>query len=43
VRAANIDLTSCTVQAAIQRIADVYRVDYVTLHLFRSGEDAQKR
>jgi DNA-binding CsgD family transcriptional regulator len=43
VRAANIDLTSCTVQSAIQRIADVYQVDYVTLHLFRSGEDAQNK
>jgi DNA-binding CsgD family transcriptional regulator len=42
-RVADIDLKSCTVQHAVQRIADFYQVDYVTLHLFRSGEDAQNK
>lgn len=37
------DLKSCTVRDAIQKIADAYGVDYVTLHLFRSGEDAQNK
>lgn len=40
---ADIDLKSCKVQDAVQRIADFYQVDYVTLHLFRSGEDAQNK
>lgn len=43
VRVADIDLESCTVQDAVQRIADAYRVEFVTLHLFRSGEDAQNK
>lgn len=30
-------------QDAIQRVADGYQVDFVTLHLFRSGEDAQNK
>lgn len=38
-----IDLAAVTVQHAVQRIADAYLVDYVTLHLFRSGEDAQNK
>ncbi|WP_281501815.1 autoinducer binding domain-containing protein [Aliiroseovarius sp. F20344] len=38
-----IDLESCSVQEAARRIADAYHVDYVTLHLFRSGEDAQNK
>ena len=42
-QATHIDMTSCTVQDAIQRIADSYQVDFVTLHLFRSGEDAQNK
>ncbi len=42
-RVADIDLKSCTVQVAVQRIADAYQVDYVTLHVFRSGEDAQNK
>lgn len=40
---ANIDLTSCSVQVAVQKIAEAYGVDYVTLHLFRAGEDAQNK
>lgn len=40
---AKIDMTSCTVQDAVQRIADCYQVEFVTLHLFRSGEDAQNK
>jgi len=40
---AAVDLKSCTVREAVQRIADGYQVDYVTLHLFRSGEDAQNK
>lgn len=43
VRSADIDLKGCTVQDAVERIADTYQVDYVTLHLFRSGEDAQNK
>lgn len=39
----DIDLTSCSVQDAVRRIAEAYNVDYVTLHLFRSGEDAQNK
>ncbi len=39
----NVDLDDCTVQQAVQRMADAYRVDFVTLHLFRSGEDAQNK
>ena len=42
-RAVNIDLKSCSVQETIQRKADFYQVDFVTLHLFRSGEDAQNK
>lgn len=38
-----INLGSCTVQDAVRKIADAYPVDYVTLHLFRSGEDAQNK
>lgn len=37
-----IDL-NCSVQEAVQKIADFYQVDFVTLHLFRSGEDAQNK
>ncbi len=39
----DLNLGSCTVQDAIQQIADAYHVDFVTLHLFRSGEDAQNK
>ena len=42
-KVANTDLDTCTVQAAVQKIAACYQVDYVTLHLFRSGEDAQNK
>lgn len=38
-----IDLSSCSAQDAVQRIADFYQVEFVTLHLFRSGDDAQNR
>ena len=41
--APHIELQDCTVQTAIQRIADGYQVDFVTFHLFRSGEDAQNK
>jgi DNA-binding CsgD family transcriptional regulator len=37
------NLKTSTVQQAIQQIADLYNVDFVTLHLFRSGEDAQNK
>lgn len=40
---ADIDMEACTVQDAVPRIACAYGVDYVTLHLFRSGEDAQNK
>lgn len=30
-------------QEAIQKIADAFQVEYVTVHLFRSGEDAQDK
>jgi len=43
VKLADIDLESSTVQEAVQQVADLYQVDYVTLHLFRSGEDAQNK
>lgn len=39
----DIDLQSCSVQDAVQKIADFYQVEFVTLHLFRSGEDAQNK
>lgn len=39
----DIDLKSCTVQDAVQKIAVFYRAEFVTLHLFRSGEDAQDK
>lgn len=42
-RVAKIDLQSCTAQDAVQRLADFYGVEFVTLHLFRSGEDAQNK
>lgn len=42
-RVTKIDLKSCSVQEAIQQLADGYQVEYVTLHLFRSGEDAQNK
>jgi DNA-binding CsgD family transcriptional regulator len=38
-----VELNACTVQQAVQRIADAYHVEFVTLHLFRSGEDAQNK
>ena len=41
--AADLDLSCCTVQQAIQRICERYQVDYVTLHVFRSGEDAENK
>ena len=40
---ADIDLKSCTAQDAVQRIANFFRVEFVALHLFRSGEDAQNK
>lgn len=40
---AGLDLTSCAVQDAVERIAEAYGVAYVTLHVFRSGEDAQNK
>jgi len=43
VKETDIDLKSCTVQDAVQRLADFYPVEFVTLHLFRSGEDAQNK
>lgn len=43
VTVADIDLKSCSPQDAVQRIADFYQVEFVTLHLFRSGEDAQNK
>ena len=30
-------------QEAVQKIADAFQVEYVTVHLFRSGEDAQDK
>ena len=39
----DLDLSTCTVQQAVQDIADVYGVEFVTLHLFRSGDDAQNK
>ncbi|MEP1768442.1 MAG: LuxR family transcriptional regulator [Sulfitobacter sp.] len=38
-----LNLDSCTVQEAVLRIARFYEVDFVTLHLFRGGEDAQNK
>lgn len=32
-----------TVQASVPRIADRFEVDFVTLHLFRAGRDAQNK
>ena len=32
-----------SVQEAVRRIADVFQVDFVTLHLFRAGDDAQNK
>jgi DNA-binding CsgD family transcriptional regulator len=43
VEISRVDLNSCKLQDAVHRIADAYTVDYVTLHLFRSGEDAQNK
>lgn len=43
VKAEDINLTGCRVQEAVRRIASAYQVDFVTLHLFRSGEDAQNK
>jgi len=43
VRMVEIDLKSCTAQDAVQRIAESYHVPFVTMHLFRSGEDAQNK
>lgn len=40
---AELDLNSSTVQDAVSRIANFYQVEYATLHLFRSGEDAQNK
>lgn len=40
---ADLDLACSTVQQAIQRICEHYQVDYVTLHVFRSGEDAENK
>lgn len=37
------DMSSGAVQEAVNRIAERYQVDYVTLHLFRSGEDAENK
>lgn len=38
---ADIDTEGQTVQGVVETIATHYPVDFVTLHLFRSGEDAQ--
>lgn len=39
----NLHLASCSVQETVHKIAGDFPVDYVTLHLFRSGEDAQNK
>lgn len=38
-----IDYLAATVQDSVPIIAQRYQVDYVTLHLFRSGNDAQDK
>lgn len=40
---ADIETEAHTVQDAVGLIAAYYPVDFVTLHLFRSGEDAQNK
>ncbi len=42
-RLVDAEIETKTVQEAIGLIAAAFQVDYVTLHLFRSGEDAQNK
>ena len=39
----DLNLGTFTVQQTVQRIASFYRIDFVTLHLFRGGDDAQNK